>query len=479
MAEIDVYGGGAINENSPLLQILRASEISAGNTLSYELCKLIYLYHPLGKKTVDSPIARAMYKRREIVVKESPECVVERFNDVWEQVQADYYIADCERLARIYGIASLAVIPTSDRFKTSDPITPEQYWSGEFRFNSLDPLNTAGSLVGILNPNDPEFLKYQTIAVMGQPYHRSRTHIQLYENPIYLSYTGSAFGYVGRSVFSRALYPLQSFVQSMVADNLMMVKSGVMVAKIKQPGSIIDRLMAAAQDVRLNILKIARTGNTISIMPDESIESLDLNNLTYQDQRKNILENIALSLDMPPSFLTGDSLSQGFGEGSEDAKLIAGYIDRVRLDMDPIYKYMDNIVMHTAWSPEYYQSLQNRVPEYRSISYEQWFTQCKRSFQAIWPEALQPEKKERTDHQKNIYTSVLEVYNTIGGECTGNNKAALLDWVIGNLNEAEDLFPNKLSIDTDEIALRSALGLDQPPPDNDETSPQVPGIHVH
>ena len=36
-----------------------------------------------------------------------------------------------------------------------------------------------------------------------------------------------------------------------------------------------------------------------------------------------------------------------------------------------------------------------------------------------------------------------------------------MKWVVDNLNEMGDLFPNKLKVDTDEIALRSTLGLDQ------------------
>lgn len=479
MAEMNVVGGPLIDENSPLMRILFANEVGAGDTLSYQTCKDIYLYHPLGKKTIDSPISRAMYKRREIVVKEAPECVAEQFNRVWDMLKCDYYIADCERLARIYGISSLAIMPTRKGIEPNNPLTPEELWSGEFQFNSLDPLNTAGSLVGILNPNDPEFLKYQTISVMGKAYNRSRTHIQLYENPIYLSYTGSAFGYVGRSVFNRCLYPMQSFIQSMIADNLMMVKSGVLVAKVKQSGSIIDRIMSTAQDIRLNILKIARTGNTISIMPDEEIESLDLKNLTYAEQRKNILENIAMSLDMPSNFLTNDSLSQGFGEGEQDAKLIASYIDGVRNDMKPIYDFMDDVVMHTAWNPEYFQALQSRIPQFKQTSYEQWFNQCKRSFNAIWPEAMEPTKQERTKHQENVYKSVLEVYNTLANSCVAENKAQLIDWVIANLNEAEDLFPNKLTLNTADIAFRSGLGLDEPVKVNDETSPEVPGLHVN
>jgi hypothetical protein len=247
----------------------------------------------------------------------------------------------------------------------------------------------------------------------------------------------------------------------MVADNLVMVKSGVLVAKIAQPGSIIDRVQQAAQNIRLNILKGARTGNTVSIKPDEAIESLDLHYLDYQKQRQNILETIALSLDMPAQFLTSDALSQGFGEGEEDAKLIASYIDRVRLDMKNLYDFMDNIVMHVAWSPEYYETLKVRnkgIPN----TYEEFFVSCKRSFKAIWPESLEPSKKERVEYQRISYESILQVFNALERVCEGDNKGNLVEWVVSNLNEMETLFPNKLEIDTAEISEQSLQGLLQP-----------------
>lgn len=454
MAVISMSSG--IDQGSPLYDIMMCQNIVPGEQPSYMVCKEIYLSHPLGKKIIDSPIARAMNKRREIVVLEQPDAVVQRFNEVWDDLQADYYVADCYRLSRIYGISSLAIVPEDG--DTQRPLQPEELWSGNVRFNSLDPLNTAGSLVGILDPNRPDFLKYSSIAVQGKPYAASRAHIQLYENPIYLSFTNAAFGYVGRSAFCRCLYPLQSYLQSMVADNLVMVKSGVLVAKISQPGSIIDRVQTAAQNIRLNILKGARTGNTVSVKPDEAIESLDLHYLDYQKQRQNILETIALSLDMPAQFLTSDALSQGFGEGEEDAKLISSYIDRVRLDMKNLYDFMDNIVMHVAWSPEYYESIKGRFPGIPK-TYDEFFISCKRSFKAIWPESLEPTKKERVEFQRISYESILQVFNSLNLVCEGENKGALVQWVVSNLNEMETLFPNKLELDTDEISEQSASGM--------------------
>ena len=457
MSSIEVISSG-VEENTPLYNILMTKTLVPGQTPSYEICKDLYLYHPLGKKIIDAPISRAMNKRREIVVLEQPDFVVRRFDEKWDELQADYYIADCYRLSRIYGISSLAIVPENG--DTSSPHKPKELWKDKIRFNSLDPLNTAGSMVGILDPNQPDFLKYSSIAVQGKQYSPGRAHIQLYENPVYLSFTSSAFGYVGRSAFNRCLYPMQSYLQSMIADNLVMVKSGVLVAKVDQPGSIIDKIQTAAQSIRLSILKGARTGNTVAIKPTESIESLDLHYLDYQKQRLNILETIALSLDMPAQFLTSDALSQGFGEGTEDAKLITSYIDRVRLDMKNLYDFMDMIVMHSAWNPAYFESIRSQLKD-PLISYEEFFNSCRRSFRSRWPDALEPSKKERIEQQRISYESVLQVWNSLSRTTEGNNKGQLMQWVVDNLNEMNDLFPNKLKIDASEVAIRSALGLDQ------------------
>lgn len=459
---------------SPLYNILNAQAIVPGEEPSYQICKDLYLYHPLGKKIIDAPINKAMAKRREIVVTEDmPEYVIKRFQEVWDELQIDHYVADNYRLARTYGISVVAVMQPND--KNEKPLTPEElrgsYLKGTLKFNSLDPLNAAGSLVGQLDPNRPDFLKYATCAIQGKPYAASRTHIHLYESPIYLSFTNSAFGYVGRSVFNRALYPMQSFLQSMITDNLVIMKSGVLVAKVKQASSIADKLQMWAESFRLNLLKQAKTGNTISILPDEDIESLDLHNIDYQAPRKNILENIALSLDMPASFMTNESLAQGFGEGSEDAKLIAAYIDLVRLEMQPIYEFFDNIIQVVAWSPEYYATIESDEA-HKGISYEEWYVKVRRSFKAIWPPAMEPTKKEQVLLERERYTSLIEVFNTMRLVCKGENLGKLVGWVQSNLNESKDLFTNTLHLDLEEISKDKSL--DEQTMVNKPGSPQDP-----
>ena len=455
-AVIDVSNVGGLGSNSPLSVILQAQDIIPGDEPSYQVCKAIYTSHPLGKKIIDSPIVKAMHRPRELSVSNMPPEIVDRFNEIWNKLEVDAVIADCARLARIYGISSIAIMP-EDGKKPDEPLLKEDLWSGNIKFNVFDPLNTAGSMVGILDPNNPDFLKYSTIAVAGVPYAKNRTHIQLYEAPVYLSYTSSAYGYVGRSAFNRALYPLQSYVQSMITDHIYMLKAGVLVAKINQPGSIIDKIQQTAQNIRLNILKIAKVGNTVSIKPDEAIESLDLKNLEYQEPRRNILENIALSLDMPTQFLTSDRLSQGFGEGKEDSRILAGFIESIRQEMAPIYKFMDSIIQRVAWNPDFFLAIQSKEKDQLGgLSYDEFFFRCQRDFKALWPDALEPDRKEKAEYQTAQYECLQKVYETLDPICSGDNRVNLSVWFVDNANSLKELIPNELNLDFDEVKREAA-----------------------
>jgi hypothetical protein len=58
MQEID---NNCISSNPGILSALLEDDgIQPGSNVPYELCKLIYLYHPLGGKMVDRPIRMAM-----------------------------------------------------------------------------------------------------------------------------------------------------------------------------------------------------------------------------------------------------------------------------------------------------------------------------------------------------------------------------------------------------------------------------------
>jgi hypothetical protein len=463
---------------SSLDAILTATQIVPGDQPSYELCKEIYVSHVLGGKMADAPISMAQSQQREISVPQAGgdpvEIELKRAFDVeWRALAADRLIANTKGMSRVYGLASVALMPVEGH-NPNDPVAfDELYKQPELKFNVFDPLNTSGSLVLNLQPNDPEFLKVpDTISVNGRPYHKSRTVVEMNERPVYLAYTTSGYGYVGRSVYQRALFPLRSFIQSMKTDDLIVYKAGVIVAKMEAAGSVVSGPMQSLFKGKREIVKEAVTGNVISCTPEESIETLNFQNLDapYTLARSNILKNIATAADMPARLLENETMTSGFGEGTEDANAIAQYIDRVRIDMQPLYDFFDNICMYRAWNPEFYKGIQEQFPEvYGNVPFKAAFIRWRDSFAAIWPNFRtepESEKAKRDDINLKGLTAVFEV---LAPALDPENKAKLAAWLQDNLNQRPDMFPAPLDLDID------AMASYQPPmPEPPEPEPPKP-----
>lgn len=449
MGQIDIRGSGLGNALSTLLT---APEIVPGDQPSYELCKTIWLYHPLGKKMVESPIEMAQCQEREISIPDGPE---DRCRDAfmreWRDISADDRILNVMATARAYGIASIAVV--AEDITPDKPIDPKALWKLNISFNTFDPLNTAGSLVLNQDPNALDFQKVVNIAVGGVPYHRSRTVTMMHERPVYIAYTTSAFGFVGRSVFQRALFPLKSFVQSMVTDDLITKKAGVFIAMLKTAGAIINNIMQSMAGLKRLFVQQATNGNVISIGADEKIETLNMQNIdgAYGMARKNILENTAVAADMPAEFLNSETFAEGFGEGSEDAKRVARYVDRVRRQMSPLYEFFDRIVMRRAWNPDFYKIIQKDYPEWASVSYDEAFYRWSNCFEAKWPNLLTEPDSEKVKTDDVKLKAIIATVEVFGPMLDPENKATLIAWAEDNLNQNKMMFGSPLTMDFDAL----------------------------
>ena len=431
-----------------LQQLLLCDEIVPGSDASYNICKTIFLYHPLGGKMAETPIMMAQSAPREISIQKGPEeRVREAFQAEWKKLRADHHIFNVMRTSRIYGVASI-VIGAVDT-PTDEPLDPFELAGLEIYFNVLDPLNTAGSLTLNQDPNSPDFQKVTGITVQGKNYHRSRSCVILNESPIYIAWTASAYGYVGRSVYHRALYPLKSFVQSMITDDMVTRKAGVLIAKMKPPGSIIDNLMQGLAALKRNMLVEARTDNVLGITPEESIESLNLQNVDGANgaARKNILENIATAAQMPAKLLLQETFAEGFGEGTEDAKHVAQYIDRMRIEMEPLYAFFDRIVQHRAWNEDFYKTVQHDFPEYADVPYKRAFYDWQNSFNAQWPSVLAEPDSEKIKTDDVKLKSIISMLEVMLPNMDPDNKVKLLEWAADNFNENEMLFTIPLVLD--------------------------------
>jgi hypothetical protein len=468
MSDLQTDGGAATigvgaSIPSSLMQILMADDIVPGSMPSYEMAKELYVAHPLGAKMVESPIEEAQSQEREIKIRADgvPEQdLIEAFNREWMAIGktgADEIIKGLMVTKRIYGIGSLGIGATTHagvELPTNEPIPYDQLHALETYFNVWDPLNTAGSLVLNQNPNAADFQKPQYLRVAGKDYHSSRAVIALNESPIYINWTNSAFGFVGRSVYQRALFPLKTYIQTMITDQAVAEKAALLVMKMAAPGAMIDQRSRSWWGFKRQALKGAKTGNVISIGPNDSIESVDLKNLkdAAEFSRNNAIKNIATAAKMPASMLYQETLTEGFGEGSEDAKIIARFINRMRVEMSPAYRFMDDIVMRRAWSPEFYKTLQRKYADYQRIPYETAFYEWKNAFTATWPNLLIEPESERVKTDDVITKAAISAVEVLNPMLPPSEKARAAMWLADVLNERKLMFSTPLELDEDAIA---------------------------
>ena len=296
MAQYDLLGGsgfGTSGLTTPLQQLLMSSEIQPGSPAGYQLCKTIYTSMAIGKKLCDAPIEMAQSQQRDVSVTAAPDKVVQAFLDQRKLLRVDRHIANLTSVSRRYGVGTVVVVVKGDA-KPEQPLDLATLAKATVGFNVLDPLNTSGS-VGVLS-QDPNDIAFQNtadqVSVAGKAYHSSRTCVLVNEAAVYIDYSASAFGFTGRSVYQRALFPLKSFVQSMRTDDMVIRKAGVIIAKIKTAGSKVDEIMRGVLGQKRATAREATTEDVLSIGDEDSIESLNLQNLEgpYAMARRNVID---------------------------------------------------------------------------------------------------------------------------------------------------------------------------------------------
>lgn len=438
-------------KKSALMRILMADDIVPGTQPSYETCKEIFLFHPLGAKMAEAPIKMAQSQPRTITVQGAPKEVVEEFQRVWTELRAESNILNLRRLARVYGVSALVI--GCEGTPTEKPIDMIDLWKLPIYFNVFDPLNISGSVIMNQVPNTPGFNQVTRVVASGKTYHRSRYRIAMNEEPIYIAYTDSGFGFTGRSVYQRALFPLKSFIKTMIADDMIATKNGLLVQKLQSPGSVVNKIMQAAAAMKRVLLKAAHIGQVMTIGVDEDVATLNMQNVDGAGTfaRGNILKNAATAGDMPAKLLENETMIGGMAEGTEDAKQIAKYIDGVRVDLKPDYDWFDNIVRYRAWmSPAFYKRIQETYPDYQKLTHEAAFTEWCRAFAATWPSFLIEPESENVKFDSVRLEATVAVLQTGLPELSPTNKAMLWQWAADNFGENKRLFAYKLELDMGE-----------------------------
>ena len=442
--------------SSGLTDLLMAQGIVPGTMPGYQLCKTIFESHPLGAILTDAPVRRAQGLPREINIPALAEQrLVEQYERTWNTigvVGGTELLHNLFSLSRMYGIASLAVGEVGK--PTSEPLDMNGIAEADLFFNILDPLNTAGSLVLDLDPNSPSFLKPRgAVSVNGQAWHPSRLFVKMNEQPLYIAYTVSAFGFVGRSVYQRALYPLKSFVQSMVTDQMVTQKAGLLVYKAKSPGSFIDNIIQSAFGQKRAAIKSGVTNQVLSIEVEEAIETLNMQNLDKAAEfaRTNIIKNIASAAGMPASIILQEAMVSGLADGTEDANKEIAYLDHLREEMNPAYAFLDAICRRKAFTPAFYATLQSDYPDYGEGGFDRSLHDWIRTFKAKWPNLKLEPDSEKVKVEDTQFKAVIALLEVALPEVDPKTKAKLLTWAAENANGREHLFAGMLDFDEDDL----------------------------
>ena len=458
-ATLSTSGNAGAGFSSQLWNLMVVDDIIPGSPPGYQTCKTLYSYHPLGRKMVELPLEKAFSQVRKITLSDPKitiaEELVRRFEKEWTRLGGlggNTIIFRIAVLSRIYGVGSLLCGTKGE--DPEKPIDLETLHKQDLYFSMLDPLNTAGSLVLQQDPTAQDFLQPQQVWAAGKNLSPSRTCVLIHEQPIWIEWTDSAFGFIGRSVYQRALFPMRSYLLSMIADNEIQRKLMLLIAKMKSPGSILDKTALKFFGVRRQQLKDSSTGNVLSIGIEEAIESLNLEHTdkggTYS--RNNIIRNIAAASGMPAILLLDERLADGLSEGREDSKEISIYIDNVRNELRGIFAFLDKLVMRRAWNREWYATyVQNTYPEYRGLSYEAAFFQWSDAFDATWPALYQPSEAEQLESECKKVDQAIKVYQALAQDVDPANRAALMQWLQDIVHDTRLFSRTDVELDPDSL----------------------------
>jgi len=446
----------ATSVTSGLMDILCADEIVPGSIPGYSTCKLLWTCHILGGKVVEKPVALAIGEPRKINVPGAlEEVLVKSFTDEHERLGVDNHVRDVMHLSRAYGAGAVAFglpdVPTDkpiDLFSLASQ--PDLY------FNTFDPLNLSGSIVTNQNPNAPDFQKpNQDITAAGQPYHSSRTRTVFHGTPVYLDYQSSSFSFSGRSIFLRALYPMKSYINTMIQNDMVASKAGLLIEKVQQNGSIVSNLMDKATGRKRNLLKEGGNNQVLSIGQNDAIESLNLQNIdgALTMARDNIIADIAAATDVPAILIKDESFAKGLASGDQDMMAVVQTISAIRTQTNPLYEFFDKITMHRAWNPEFFAALQNAYPEeLAGKDYKTWFFATCDLFASEWPDLIKEEESVKTERNAKKLKAMTDVLNALAPVVDPVNRANVVQWFAEALSGMDELFTNSLIIDYDALA---------------------------
>ena len=379
--------GNSEYSNSPLLGVYR--------NLSYQECKEIYRFWPLGKRIASALPNFALSAPREIIFKNSPPEVVDEFLKLEKELNIDRIIRQCCIYSRIYGVSALFAV--SRNVKPEEALTARLVWDNGVYFNVLDPLNIAGYYVN-QDATSWSYQRVENIRIRGSAIcARNRATLIFNDLPLYIQFTPSTFSFSGPSVYQNMTGLIKSWNRCVIALERLSTKAASIIVKSNSMSHASGINYAAIQR-NLELIRNMENDGIAGLDDKGEIEFFQLSGVEEIDkitQQINTALMMALS-DTPSAILLDKNLSNGLNDGTEDMKAIIMAVDNFRrLVLSPLYDFVDPYVMYSAFNPEFIEKMRKLYKsDYGKLGDLELLNLWRQDFQFEWGN-LYPEPEEK------------------------------------------------------------------------------------
>lgn len=399
--------------------------LGAYRDLTYEECRDIYRYWPLGKRVATALPNFAMSSGRTFSVKENLPEVVRALEEAESALKIPQVVNKAAIYSRVYGLSFVYVASDSSECPPDKPLSKEEFLHSSCRFNVLDPLSAGGSIQIDNDSLSPTFGLPIYLKVKGKTVSPSRLHLCFNDIPLYYKFNPSSFSFGGPSIYQNMTLLIRSWNRTVLSLQRLATKAASIVVKRKD-GSGITGAQVQALNKNLTAIRSMENDGILSMRVGEEVEFFALNGLSEIDSicnRLNSMLMMALS-DTPSGILLDKNLSTGLADGDNDMKAIIIATDRFRKDiLKPIYNFLDKFLCYKAFTPELISEIKEKYPElYRDKSDESILTELLDSYSFEFNELYPQSENEKEDTSSKKLDNLLKL-KELGAESSGLEEA--------------------------------------------------------
>ena len=428
--------------------------LGAYKDLSYEECRAIYRFWPLGRRVINALPNFAMSPGRSFKVNHMLPEAIEALQKAELDLNIERVAFETIAYSRIYGLSFVYV---ATELEPNQAVTYDYIQSNKaFKFNILDPLAKGGGIVMDTNPLSPTFNRPVSLNIRGYDIHTQRLYTCYNDIPLYYKFNPSSFSFSGPSVFQNMTLLIRSWNRAIISLQRMATKASAMILQSKD--NIINTGINIKQlEKTLEFLRSIENDGIANIKVGEDIKFFNLTGVSEIDTILNKIQSsilIALS-DTPSNILLDKELSSGLNDGDNDMKSIIIAVDNFRKNtLAPLYKFLDKFLCYKAFSIELLFDIKEKYPQfYSDYTIIEIFNDLLNSYSYEFNELYPKTDNEKADLEGRKLDNLLKIRD-LGSEISGLEEALNslnifdnIDFTLNENNLNNDLyFDNDLSI---------------------------------